>query len=605
MAGMRENIKTLFSRSDLFRFGVLAATMLGGTVLELASLGAVPLFVSILSGGGADRLSLLANRFGIDVSSLGAIWSGVLLGGLFLIRTLYLVACYWLQERVMRNRHLAIASRLFRSYMNAPYEFHIGRNVSVAITKVNIEVDRAVYIFLDAFLNVIRCSVIILSIVVLLVWYDPFICFGSFLGLAVFGGCFMVLMRRRIGVWGWHAHLCREAVVKDLSEGLGSFKDARILGRGDYFCGRLHRHHEDLNRNLMCFSLFQRSLWPLMELITIVVLLSSMVAMLVFRGYDLAGVAPAMALLGVSLARMKGTLTELMIHWGTVRNNAGVMETICEDLRILEPWLNRWPDHTAKPMAFEREIDLEAVSFRYASSESMNLTDVSLKIPHGSSLGLVGPTGSGKTTLLNMLLGLLEPTTGRILVDGVDIRGNESSWQRQIGYVPQDVYLLDDTLRANIAFGVDADSVDESALREALTASCLDELVSSLPEGLDTVLGERGIKLSGGQRQRVAIARALYVRPQVLVLDEATSALDMTTEREVVEAIERLRGEHTMIIVAHRFASIRGCDKIAYLEGGRVVDIGSYDELFGRLPSFRQMATSGRNQAIDKEPLKN
>jgi ATP-binding cassette subfamily C protein len=204
-----------------------------------------------------------------------------------------------------------------------------------------------------------------------------------------------------------------------------------------------------------------------------------------------------------------------------------------------------------------------------------------------------------------MLLGLLEPTTGRILVDGVDIRGNESSWQRQIGYVPQDVYLLDDTLRANIAFGVDADSVDESALREALAASCLDELASSLPDGLDTVLGERGIKLSGGQRQRVAIARALYVRPQVLVFDEATSALDMTTEREVVEAIERLRGEHTMIIVAHRFASIRGCDKIAYLEGGRVVDIGSYDELFGRLPSFRQMATSGRNQAIDKEPLKN
>jgi ABC-type multidrug transport system fused ATPase/permease subunit len=232
-----------------------------------------------------------------------------------------------------------------------------------------------------------------------------------------------------------------------------------------------------------------------------------------------------------------------------------------------------------KPISFERTIELDNITFRYSSTERRAVKGVSLEIPKGATVGFIGSSGSGKSTLVDILLGLLSPESGAVKVDGVDIQKNLRSWQDKIGYVPQSIYLTDDTLRRNIAFGLPNEGIDEEAVQRAVRASQLDQFINELPEGLDTVVGERGVRLSGGQRQRIGIARALYHDPAVLVLDEATSALDVATESGVMAAIRNLRHEKTIIIVAHRLSTVEYCDRLYRFSDGRIVKEGSANEV--------------------------
>jgi ATP-binding cassette subfamily C protein len=262
-----------------------------------------------------------------------------------------------------------------------------------------------------------------------------------------------------------------------------------------------------------------------------------------------------------------------------------------EDMRRLRTPPPRHFDHDRPLM--QTSLGCDHVTFGYEGGPPFALDDVSFTIERGQSVGIVGPTGAGKSTLVDVLLGLLQPTTGRVLIDGEPLAGHESAWQRQIGYVSQDVYLLDDSLRRNIAFGIPDSGIDEARLGLAVTQARLEEVVNMLPERLDTVVGENGVRLSGGQRQRVAIARALYHDPPVLFFDEATAALDNQTEREVTEAIAHLRlaaghGTRTVIAIAHRLSTVQHCDRLIYLRDGKLAGVGTYQELM-RDPGFRQL----------------
>lgn len=238
-------------------------------------------------------------------------------------------------------------------------------------------------------------------------------------------------------------------------------------------------------------------------------------------------------------------------------------------------------------LKFQSDISLHDIHYRYPDAATESLRGVSVTIHAGETVGFIGPSGAGKSTMINLILGLLTPISGEIRVDGRNIEAHLSAWQRHIGYIPQDIYLIDDTIRHNVAFGLPDDEIDQEALSRALKASQLDTFVASLPEGAETIVGDRGMRLSGGQRQRIGIARALYHNPSVLVMDEATSALDHETEREVVAAIGQLRGDHTIIIIAHRLTTVRGCDRLYLLEDGQVTDQGTPTELARRHERLR------------------
>ena len=274
-----------------------------------------------------------------------------------------------------------------------------------------------------------------------------------------------------------------------------------------------------------------------------------------------------------------------------LRYNLVVVEPLYRDIKELAEDRKRFladRDRKARLELHDR-IDAENLHYRYPNSEEVALNGVSFSIPRGSAVAFTGPSGAGKTTLMDVLLGLLKPEQGEVQVDAQDIFGNLSSWQRNIGYIPQHIFLADETLRANIAFGLPDKEMDEEQVWQAVRLAQLEELVAKLPKGLDTVIGERGTRLSGGQRQRVGIARALYHNPQVLVMDEATSALDNITEKQIIRAIEELKGDRTIIMIAHRLTTVENCDKIHFMRNGRIKSVGTYNELIEINEQFKNL----------------
>jgi len=286
--------------------------------------------------------------------------------------------------------------------------------------------------------------------------------------------------------------------------------------------------------------------------------------------------------------RLLPALNQILYLTNSVQFGHGALEFVEREMEIFGPYASPPGAKAASeavPHRLEREVRLDEVWFRYPTREAPAIRGLSFVIDTGESFGIIGKTGSGKSTLLDVILGILEPDNGTIMIDGVPLVQRREEWQRSIGYVPQDVYLVDDTLRANVALGWYSDDVDEDRVLEAVRLAELSEVVASLPDGLDTRVGERGVRLSGGQRQRVGLARALYTRPSVLVLDEATSNLDQVTERQIVETLTELQGGLTMIVVTHRIASVRNCDRILHLEEGSMRALGSFEAVCGSLPT--------------------
>ena len=328
--------------------------------------------------------------------------------------------------------------------------------------------------------------------------------------------------------------------------------------------------------------------------------LGGMVAIVLALLVSGAGVAELLPILGVYAFagyRLLPALHDVFQGVGRIRYGTGSLDEVAEMVNDIDtgiPTSDAFVDRSEiEPLRLDRELRLDGLTFRYASAERPVLADIDLTIPALASVAFVGPTGAGKTTVVDLVLGLLEPDAGRIVVDGVEVKGDTVlRWQRSLGYVPQSIFLTDDTVAQNIALGVAEDEIDYVALRRAAEIAQIHAFIEDeLDEGYDTVVGERGIRLSGGQRQRLGIARALYHDPDVLVLDEATSALDGATERSLFEALQRLAGEKTLITIAHRLSTVRECDTIYVLQAGRIVAQGRYDELLETNPLFRRLAS--------------
>ena len=567
----------MLKKSERRGLGMIFVLMLIGTVLEMFSLGlVVPIVGLLVNPDYIDRVPLVHRLFGDLTTTQYVLGSMGLLVGVYFLKTMFLIWKTWVQRGFSNAVTVRIAQDLYENYLRQPYPFHLERNSAIMIRNSQSSASLMGGV-IDPLLLIASEFLVSGGLLFLMLLLEPV---GSLSAIVVFGSFSVIFRRitsRRIANWGEAQNFHNGMIIQHLQQGFGGVKDVKILGREDYF---IDGYNRDLAGNAYVqrrFAVAQTLPRFSMELLTIICL-GLLVSLMVLSNKEVGDILPVLSLFGAAAFRLLPTLSQVINSFMSISINRPIVNNLYTDLSLKTP--ERTTDQKSRKLL--NRIDVEGLSFSYARTTRDALSDVSISVRRGEAVGLIGSSGSGKSTLVDILLGLLEPTEGRVLIDGNDIHQNLRGWQDQIGYVPQSIFLTDDTLRRNVAFGLPKDKIDDDAVRSALRSAQLEEFVASLPEGMETVVGERGVRLSGGQRQRIGIARALYNNPDVLVLDEATSSLDTETEHGVMQAVQALQGDKTVIIVAHRLSTVEYCDRLYRLENAQIVDEGTFSEVTSR-----------------------
>ena len=472
-----------------------------------------------------------------------------------------------------------LRTRLMRAYLKVPYTFHLSRNTASLIQNIlNETLVFANGVLMPTLFGGANLT-IMLALLILLFVTDAVITASVFAVLLIVFA-FIYQFRRRVAAWGKQASAANKKMVQIINHGMGGFKETRVIGCEGYFEQQLEeqaQRYKLVVEKFQAFSLLPR--YTLEPVLISFIVGFTIISLLTQKNIN--SLTATLGVFGLASVRLLPAASNLMQSYGGIKRSSYVVDLLYRDLKELEG-LDKQGDNNAsiKPkLSFDRQLSIENLNYIYPNAETTALNNISISIGKGQSIGLIGKSGAGKTTIVDIILGLLPIENGDLKVDGVSVKDDLASWQRKVGYIPQSIFLIDDTLERNIAFGVPDDRIDRHRLEQAIEAAQLTEVIERLPQGLKTVVGERGVLLSGGQRQRVGIARALYHEREVLVLDEATAALDNETEHLVSKAIESLSGKKTIIIIAHRLTTVEHCDRIYLMEKGRVVKSGSYAEV--------------------------
>jgi ATP-binding cassette subfamily C protein len=514
------------------------------------------------------------------------IFAGVF--ALFVIKNLLVYLNLFLQTRWVWRNGARTMCALVENYVHMPYAIYLRRNSNELLRNVTSSVTQIFQGTLIPALNILAELIVVVAIVAVLMLARPreALIVATVLTLPTL--VFLQLSKSYLGAWGRRAHDLHFRNLSALNHAFGAIKEIKVLGKGDNVVAA----YRDIPFQVAAVNektiLTNGAPRILLEVLTIGGLLA-VAAAIVARGGALASILPTLGLFAAAAFRLLPSANRIVSMLNSINFALAAVQEVQRDLRLTDTELP--PKKGANSRGEIGNFFIDDVAFTYDGTDRHALRGITLRIHKGQSIALVGPSGAGKTTLANILLGLLTPTAGRILVGETDITTDPGVLRGRVGLVPQDTFLVDDSLRANIAFAVPPGEVDAERVALAARMAHLDELVRSLPNGLDTVLGERGIRLSGGQRQRVVIARALYNDPEILVFDEATSALDAESEAAITDAIERLSGKKTLIIIAHRLSTVKNCDCLHWMENGRIVDSGRFDELVVRNAAFAKMVS--------------
>ncbi|MGK7873298.1 MAG: ABC transporter ATP-binding protein [Xenococcaceae cyanobacterium] len=588
----------LFTTRERWQIAGLFLLILIGAGFETLGVGLVLPFIYLLENPQLVQqegiLGWVYQAVGEPAPRQFLIWAGLGFIGIFLIKNAYLTGLNYLQCRFIYDKQVELCSRLFRSYIYSPYYFHLQRNTAELILNLTSETPVFFNSVLIPGLLVVTEMTILVCLGLLLLVLEPLTSLAAAGGISLATISFYRIIRLKLSEWGKARQYHDGQLIQTINQGLGGVKEAKVLGREQLFLDEYQSHNISSTRAVQFSHIVRQLPRFFIESIAIVGLMLILVSVLA-QGRNLSAILPTLSLFAVATFRLMPSINRILNSVTLMRFSSHSLHVIYHDLIELKPLLENSRSANSRKIAdktpvLKTAIELRNVFYRYPGASDNSLKGVSLMIPKGKSVGFVGASGAGKTTIVDVILGLLAPTQGQVLVDGHDIYQDLSSWQRLIGYIPQSIYLCDDTLRNNIAFGIPEEEIKEDWIESAVQSAQLTELVESLPQGLDTLVGERGVRLSGGQRQRVGIARALYHNPQVLVMDEATAALDNQTEAEVMQAVEKLSGEKTLIMIAHRLSTVKNCDRLYFMNQGKIVDWGTYDELCQRNRDFQQMA---------------
>ena len=589
------SVLRLVGRRTQRRLALLPALALTVSALEVIGAGAIYLLLGLLtSPDGVTTAApvVLVERL-IPGRDVRLSISGLVLF-FFALRGVAVVGRAYVEQRLVASASVEIAERLLAGYLMMPYRFHVSRNSAELVRNAYVNTDRVQREVLRPLVMLVADTVLVIALAIVIVVTDPV---GALVAGGLLGGVALSLqrfLRPRLREWGRRAQVAATGGVQAIQQAIGGLREIRVLRREQAF---LHEHSRQRRIQARTYYLSQ-AVNALPRALIEFALIGTVVGLTVITLLRGEAVEDALATLGLFAyagIRIQQPLQLIVINVNTLRYSAAVVDEVADDLDGITKWqqrLDQQPDTELEESPFDDALEISDVRLNFSTDPAVRpaLDGVSLTVARGQFVGICGPTGGGKSTLLDVLIGLLPPDSGNVTVDGRALDLAPAWWWGQLGVVSQNVYLTDDTLRRNIAFGTDEAEIDEDRLVRAVERAQLADFVATLPDGLDTLVGERGVRLSGGQRQRVAVARALYREPPVIILDEGTSALDTATESALIRALDTIAPDRTLIAVAHRISTLRGADRIVVLEEGRVTAEGTYDELLATSATFRVLA---------------
>ena len=483
-----------------------------------------------------------------------------------------------------------LAHKLMSTYVEAPYSFHLKTNSATLIQNVITSTDMVCIGLIMSLLTSISNGVVVLALILLLVYTNSLALILIAMIMLLSIGLLHPL-KDRLSRWGSEGWKANGEMIRIMNHSLGGFKETRVLGCESYFEQQMEVQTRKYAKNSSLASGYGNLPRFVIEAFMMSFLICFTLLYIKLNPGDRQSLTAVLGIFALASIRLLPAVGNMITGINVIRTNSHALDRLFIDIKELEKkqLTTAFDDanystsllskQESQSIIFEREITLDRLSYQYPNANENALEDISLTIGKGQSIGLIGKSGSGKTTLVDVLLGLFLPQSGDIKVDEVSVYQNIRAWQNQLGYVPQSIFLIDDTLERNIAFGVPDSLIDKDRLRKAIEMAQLKEVVEQLPKGIATIVGERGVLLSGGQRQRVGIARVLYHEREIIVFDEATAALDTETERLVTEATKALSGKKTIVIIAHRLSTIEHCDRIYQLDRGQIIRSGSYQEV--------------------------
>ena len=550
--------------------------MIVGSVLEMIGIALIMPIVTVITdstnGTNNSILKPVYVRLGILKSTDIVVFVLLLLAFVFAVKSVFSVYLNWAQIDFGRRIEQDISSKLFQSFMNRPYLFHLQRNSADLIYSINTEVGQfsgAIVLIL----SVLSETLVVAALGVLVLYTNLWASISTLLMLLVAAIIYNRVVRRQLNSLAVTLKKESPKKIQYVSQGFGGIKDVTVLGLSESFTTQFDKQNFLLGKTASRYGLLTKvpAIW--IEFVAVLGLVVTILVMLT-QETDPTRIAPVLGLLTAVSFRFVPSTNRLIVATNRLRVVRPAIDSIYNEVQSSSDRVK-----LVHLGAFKSQIEMRNLSFSYPNTITPSLQNTNVVVRKGETVGFIGPSGAGKSTLVDVILGLLPPTSGELLIDGIDMYKNNLEWQSTIGYVAQSIYLIDDTIRRNVAFGIAEHEIDEDALERALKSAQLWDFVDGLPEKTQTIVGERGVRVSGGQRQRIGIARALYHEPQVLVLDEATSSLDIETETEVMSAIRALHGFKTILIVAHRLSTVQHCDRVYKIEDATIVGEGTLEEL--------------------------
>ena len=547
------------------------------TALEALGIGLVIPVMTTMSdattGNSGSVLQPLFNFFGIRAVGTMVGVAVLCIVVAFFAKNFYKLFFTYISGRVSNFTNHEVTSQLFRSYLTRPYTFHLQRNSSDLLNSMQQEAGMTIGL-VGSVVVLIQELLLASAVIWLMLYTEPVAAISTVTILVVGSMFYLKVTKPMVKRFGQQRQEIQAPLTRYLLQGFGGVKDIKVLGRSNDFLNQYEKQNLIVQDASLRYGIL-KSIGPMWTELLAMSGLTVVVWVMVWQDRPPDRIIPLLGLFVIATWRFVPSVNSVVNLTNSIRYSRPAVESVHSEFE----YIKQQKDVVKTQVVFNDKVEMRNLTFNYPNTITPSLYDVNIVINKGETVGFVGPSGSGKTTLVDVILGLLPQTSGELLIDGVEMQEHNLEWQSTIGYVSQAIYLTDDTVRRNVAFGIAEKDVDEVALERALRSAQLWDFVDSLPNKTNTIVGERGIRVSGGQRQRIGIARALYHEPQVLVLDEATSSLDIETETEVMSAIRALQGFKTILIVAHRLSTVQHCDRLYRIEDAQIVAEGTFKEL--------------------------